>query len=47
MGSSNILMEPNDQYLCIVLDGSKQTKGTVFLPFEGDNLLGALEPSCH
>lgn len=37
IGSSNILMEPNDQYLCIVPDRSLKT-GTenVFLPFEGD-----------
>jgi len=42
MGSGNILMEPNDQYLCIVPDGSKQTKSTVFLPFEGDNLLSII-----
>ncbi len=38
IGSTNILMEPNDQYLCIVPDRSIKT-GTenVFLPFEGDN----------
>lgn len=39
LGSGNILMEPNDAYLCIV---AKQgiTKGDdkVFLPFEGDNM---------
>ena len=34
LGSGNILMEPNDQYLCIVQD---QGKGDgIFLPFEGD-----------
>jgi hypothetical protein len=42
MGSGNILMEPNDQYLCIVPDGSKRTKENVFLPFEGDNLLSII-----
>ncbi|MCG8582195.1 MAG: DUF4132 domain-containing protein, partial [Bacteroidales bacterium] len=37
IGSTNILMEPNDQYLCIVPDRSKKdnTNG-VYLPFEGD-----------
>lgn len=42
MGSGNILMEPNDQYLCIVPDGAKRTKENVFLPFEGDNLLSII-----
>jgi hypothetical protein len=40
LGSGNILMEPNDQYLCIV---PKQAAGAagerVFLPFEGDGTL--------
>jgi hypothetical protein len=35
LGSTNILMEPNDQYLCIVTDRSQKTEA-VFLPFEGD-----------
>ena len=37
LGSGNILMEPNDQYLCIVPSRSSDgpTKD-VFLPFEGD-----------
>lgn len=42
MGSGNILMEPNDQYLCIVPDGTKRTKENLFLPFEGDNLLSII-----
>lgn len=44
MGSGNILMEPNDQYLCIVPDRSpRQTAGTdVFLPFEGDAILSII-----
>jgi hypothetical protein len=42
LGSGNILMEPNDQYLCIVPDGSKRSKENVFLPFEGDNLLSII-----
>ncbi|MBE9661529.1 DUF4132 domain-containing protein [Mucilaginibacter myungsuensis] len=37
LGSTNILMEPNDQYLCIVPDRSMKSLTTnVFLPFEGD-----------
>ena len=37
LGSTNILMEPNDQYLCIVPDRSqKNHTENVFLPFEGD-----------
>ncbi|MEQ9438805.1 MAG: DUF4132 domain-containing protein [Cyclobacteriaceae bacterium] len=43
IGSTNILMEPNDQYLCIVPSRGKNT-GTdqVFLPFEGDRGLSIL-----
>ena len=37
IGSSNILMEPNDQYLCIVPSRGKDANlDKVFLPFEGD-----------
>jgi hypothetical protein len=40
LGSGNILMEPNDQYLCIVPDGrARATQDDLFLPFEGDNTL--------
>ncbi|MBF9219818.1 DUF4132 domain-containing protein [Hymenobacter ruricola] len=44
LGSGNILMEPNDQYLCIVPDRSGKTLGTgdVFLPFEGDAVLSII-----
>ncbi len=43
IGSTNILMEPNDQYLCIVPDRSKKDTGsTLFLPFEGDNGLSVI-----
>lgn len=43
IGSTNILMEPNDQYLCIVPDRSKKNEAdTVFLPFEGDNGLSVI-----
>jgi hypothetical protein len=35
--STNILMTPNDQYLCIVLDRKPSAeKAELFLPFEGD-----------
>ena len=36
LGSTNILMTPNDQYLCIVPDRSKPKDENVYLPFEGD-----------
>lgn len=39
LGSSNILMEPNDQYLCIVTAGRADD---VFLPFEGDQRLSVI-----
>ena len=42
--SSNIFMEPNDQYLCIVPDrsGGKAGPANVFLPFEGDQTLSII-----
>ncbi|MDB5326500.1 MAG: hypothetical protein JWM57_2069, partial [Phycisphaerales bacterium] len=42
LGSGNILMEPNDQYLCIVADRSTATAENVFLPFEGDGTLSII-----
>ena len=40
LGSGNILMEPNDQYLCIVPDRRTESKGdAIHLPFEGDRTL--------
>lgn len=43
MGSGNILMEPNDQYLCIVPDASKSKPGEkLYLPFEGDGTLSLI-----
>ena len=43
LGSGNILMSPNDQYLCIV---PRQSAGSstddVFLPFEGDRVLAVI-----
>ncbi len=41
LGSGNIMMEPNDQYLCIVpkpMDRNEQ----IFLPFEGDQMLSII-----
>ena len=45
IGSGNILMEPNDQYLCIVPTRAPTTGnlGTrLFLPFEGDRTLAII-----
>src|SRR4029077_16937695 len=44
LGSGNILMSPNDQYLCIVpkqrvATGSKEG---LFLPFEEDNMMSII-----
>jgi hypothetical protein len=39
LGSGNILMSPNDQYLCIVPKQATDSAGPVFLPFEGDRVL--------
>jgi hypothetical protein len=45
VGSGNILMEPNDQYLCIV-PGSRSpspvTGKDLYLPFEGDQMLSII-----
>lgn len=42
-GSGNILMSPNDQYLCIVpKQATDPGNGTVFLPFEGDRVLAVI-----
>lgn len=42
LGSSNILMLPNDEYLCIVADRSGKNQDQVFLPFEGDSTLSLI-----
>jgi hypothetical protein len=43
LGSTNILMEPNDQYLCIVPDRSVgRPAPDLFLPFEGDGGLSVI-----
>ncbi|WP_328300423.1 DUF4132 domain-containing protein [Streptomyces sp. NBC_00435] len=41
LGSGNILMEPNDQYLCIVPKGGGSPE-TGYLPFEGDRTLAVI-----
>ncbi len=43
LGSGNIMMEPNDAYLCIVPKQSlTRQSDKVFLPFEGDNMLSII-----
>ncbi len=44
LGSANILMEPNDQYLCIVPGRGKDTgqADKMYLPFEGDRTLSII-----
>jgi hypothetical protein len=43
LGSGNILMSPNDQYLCIVPQrGGSGAKNRYFLPFEGDEMLSII-----
>jgi len=44
LGSGNILMEPGDQYLCIVPDASMEAgpRGRIHLPFEGDRTLALI-----
>lgn len=42
LGSGNILMAPNDQYLCIVPKQAVVGHERVFLPFEGDATLSVI-----
>lgn len=42
LGSGNILMAPNDQYLCIVPKQAAAGHDRVFLPFEGDGTLSVI-----
>jgi hypothetical protein len=44
LGSGNILMEPNDQYLCIVPSrrGGEMGKDKLFVPFDGDQTLAII-----
>lgn len=41
LGSGNILMSPNDQYLCIVAGGDARS-GRLFLPFDDDPVLSLI-----
>lgn len=41
-GSGNILMEPNDEYLCIIPDTNATIKDKLFLPFDGDPTLSII-----
>ncbi|WP_347905639.1 DUF4132 domain-containing protein [Pseudomonas purpurea] len=43
LGSGNILMLPEDRYLCIVPDAKARSKSEPqYLPFEGDNMLSII-----
>ncbi|TAG38286.1 MAG: DUF4132 domain-containing protein [Cytophagia bacterium] len=43
IGSGNILMKPNDEYLCIVPERKKNNPlEHIFLPFDSDNLLSLI-----
>ncbi|MFF3418100.1 DUF4132 domain-containing protein [Streptomyces sp. NPDC002698] len=42
LGSGNILMSPNDQYLCIVPKSAAGSLLTGYLPFEGDRMLAVI-----
>jgi hypothetical protein len=42
LGSANILIEPDDRYLCIVPGGSGRSSSKVMLPFEGDQVLSVI-----
>ena len=41
LGSGNVQMEPNSQYLCIV-QHHRNAGGHVRLPFEGDTILSVI-----
>ncbi|MGP4044954.1 DUF4132 domain-containing protein [Streptomyces sp. 2A115] len=42
LGSGNILMSPNDQYLCIVPKANPATPQSGYLPYEGDRTLAVI-----
>ncbi|MEU6255990.1 DUF4132 domain-containing protein [Streptomyces sp. NPDC047043] len=42
LGSGNILMTPNDQYLCIVPKSNPGTPQAGYLPYEGDRVLAVI-----
>ncbi|MFG2082705.1 DUF4132 domain-containing protein [Micromonospora tulbaghiae] len=41
-GSGNILIAPDERYLCIIPDSAKVKEPEMFLPFEGDSRLGEI-----
>ncbi|MEU7710731.1 DUF4132 domain-containing protein [Micromonospora chalcea] len=41
-GSGNILIAPDERYLCIIPDSAKAKEPEMFLPFEGDSRLGEI-----
>lgn len=41
LGSGNILMEPKNEYLCIV-PSRRQANGKIYLPFKGDQTLSII-----
>ncbi|MGC4849881.1 DUF4132 domain-containing protein [Micromonospora sp. DT15] len=41
-GSGNILIAPDDRYLCIIPDSAKAKEPEMYLPFEGDSRLGEI-----
>lgn len=42
LGSGNVLMEPDNRYLCIVPERPERGADRVFLPFEGDRTLALI-----
>ncbi|MER7753789.1 DUF4132 domain-containing protein [Kitasatospora sp. NPDC097643] len=42
LGSGNVLMTPDDTYLCIVPGSDHPTDGQAYLPFEGDWMLSVI-----
>jgi hypothetical protein len=42
LGSANILMEPNDEFLCVVAGRSTAAPSRIYLPFEGDQVLAVI-----
>jgi hypothetical protein len=42
LGSANILMEPNDQYLCVVPARTQNSHESLYLPFEGEHTLAVI-----
>ncbi|MFD6261829.1 DUF4132 domain-containing protein [Micromonospora chalcea] len=41
-GSGNILIAPDERYLCVIPDSAKAKEPEMFLPFEGDSRLGEI-----